>query len=377
MDSEKSLYVPLQSPDEQASEFDVLQALEKAGMVRSLDVDKTEFKRLISANEQLLAGIAPEPNPIPENQVMEQVKEYRVDSEIEPDLKTALKTNIEPQSEPKSDPDAAYHSSAKHYRLYFNVNLPHSYQHITVQWNQKEMAKMEMVSHPTDWLHRFTPLLSRSETEVALMLRFVKQRTMFFEQHAMLSADDVLEVLGLAKKNARRTVRELVTKHQLILFKYENKLQAPAFQFNGKGQVYPALLAALPQVHEMGIDSLELALWLVNDFPALLVVEQPVAEQPSANSGNLPPEPFSVESQTFEALSFESISFESALQRANTAIQNSHFYQTKPIELLAQQKDSVFELMLQRWLNTNEGINENVNGKNDEFSLHSAPIGQQ
>jgi len=358
MNSEKSLYVPLQSPYEQASEFDVLQALEKAGMVRSLDVDKTEFKRLISANEQPLTGITPEPNPIPKNQVMEQVKEYRVDSEIEPDLKAALKTNIEPQgesnndlnTEPKSDPDAAYHSSAKHYRLYLNVNLPHSYQHITAQWNQKEMAKMEMVTHPTDWLHRFTPLLSRSETEVALMLRFVKQRTMFFEQHTMLSADDVLEVLGLAKKNARRTVRELATKHQLILFKYENKLQAPAFQFNAKGQVYPALLAALPQVHKMGIDSLELALWLVNDFPALLVTEQPAIEQPGENTGNLPPEPFS---------------FESMLQRANSAIQNSHYCQTKPIELLAQQKGSVFELMLQRWLDTNE------------FSLRHAPIGQQ
>jgi|GEM_PF-5370436 len=373
MNSEKSLYVPLQSPYEQASEFDVLQALEKAGMVRSLDVDKTEFKRLISANELLLAGIASEPNSIPKNQVMEQVKEYRVDSEIEPQGESNNEPSYEPNtesiSEPKSDPDAAYHSSAKHYRLYLNVNLPHSYQHITAQWNQKEMAKMEMVTHPTDWLHRFTPLLSRSETEVALMLRFVKQRTMFFEQHTMLSADDVLEVLGLAKKNARRTVRELATKHQLILFKYENKLQAPAFQFNAKGQVYPALLAALPQVHEMGIDSLELALWLVNDFPALLVKEQPAIEQPGENTGNLPPEPFSVESQTFESLSFGSLSFESMLQRANTAIQNSQFYQTKPIELLAQQKDSVFELMLQRWLNVNE--------KNDEFSLHSAPIGQQ
>lgn len=335
MDSEKPLYVPLQSPDEQASEFDVLQALEKAGMVRSLDVDKTEFKRLISTNELFLAGIAPDPQAIPENQVMEQVKEYRVDSEIEP--------------------DATYHSSAKHYRLYLNVNLPHSYQNITAQWNQKEMAKMEMVSHPTDWLHRFTPLLSRSETEVALMLRFVKQRTMFFEQHTMLSADDVLEVLGLAKKNARRTVRELATKHQLILFKYENKLQAPAFQFNAKGQVYPALLAALPQVHKMGIDSLELALWLVNDFPTLLA-----SEQPGANTGNLPPDSFSI-----EPFSVEPQTFESMLKRANTAIQNSQFYQTKPIELLAQQKDSIFELMLQRWLDTNE------------VSLHRAPIGQQ
>lgn len=312
-----------QKSEEKTAEQQVLNALESAGLVRAVNVNKAQLQSYFHSGTSLSYQTDNALNdqiPPHNNQIMEKMPHYLVEPED--------------NAYQETDSEQVLTESTKHYKIYINLGLPSNHEHIIEQWNNQELARMEFTSHPTEWLHHFTPFLSRSETEIALMLRFVKQRNAFFAQNTMLSADEVLEVLGLAKKNARRTVRDLSGKHQLILFKFENKLLAPAFQFNSKGRVYPALLSALPVVHQHNIDALELAMWLTSDFPALIASAEP-------------------------QYSLDETSFEDMLKQAEIANQNSVFINTKPIDCLANSEEKLFNLLLNRWLDS------------DQFSLSS------
>lgn len=310
--------------EEKTSKQHVLNALESAGFVRSVNVNKVELQAYFHSGDALFGSPGSADSELTYDPV---IKEDSPTYVVEPESGQSHNTKNE----------QALTQAAKHYKLYLNMSLPSHYEHIIAQWNHQELAKMTFSSHPTEWLHHFTPFLSRSETEIALMLRFVKQRNEFFEQNTMLSADAVLEVLGLAKKNARRTVRDLSNKQQLILFKYENKLLAPACQFNRKGQVYPALLKILPTVHQLGVDLLELAMWLTSSFPVLIA-----AEKSSDNLSDVP--------------------FDDMLKQAETAQQNSVYINKRPIDCLANGELSLFELLVKRWI------------KSDQFSLNNTAI---
>lgn len=315
--------MPLSS-EEKASEQHVLSALESAGFVRSVNVNKAELHAYLQSGNALFGRTNhSDGSQSPDNSIMEDGPNYVAEPESYQNHTV------------KNEQTLA--QAAKHYKLYLNLNLPCHYEHIIEQWNCQELAKMQFTSHPTEWLHHFTPFLSRSETEMALMLRFVKQRNGFFEQNKMLSADEALEVLGLAKKNARRTVRDLSNKQQLILFKYENKLLAPVCQFNRKGEVYPALLKILPIIHQLGVDPLELAMWLTSDFPVLIAAEK--------LSYNL-----------------DDLFFDDMLKQADAANQNSVYVDKKPIDCLANGEVSLFELLVKRWI------------KSDQFSLNNTAI---
>lgn len=276
----------------------VFDALEQAGLLRHVDVDQQLFSAFVDDLEIDTPQVFENVNEVPERFV--QYVTHKL-----------------------SDEQTSH--SAHCYRLYVGHDLPPKYTELVKQWNCKELAKMELITQPPDWLQSFAPFMSRSETEVALMYRYVQQRNAFFEQHSMLTADEVINVLGLAKKNARRTVRDLSNKHQLILFKHENKLSAPAFQFTAKGLVYPAIIQVLPKVIEQGIQPLEFAMWLVQKTSALL----------NTNTSQI---------------NTKGMGFEQVLQQAEQANQTAKHYHGKPIEALAEGNNEVFLALVHRWL---------------------------
>lgn len=298
------------------SEQSVLDALEQAGLIRAMDVDAQHIATRLDKNRPL--------GSVPENTVMEQMAQYSLTENSTP-------TDFSSATQPTNSllNELPHRTTAKLYRLYINVNLPPIYHPILAKWNNTQWERAQQVSITNDWQQQISPFLSHSETEVALMLRFVRQRNAFFAQHKMLNADEAIDILGLAKKNARRTVRDLANKHQLILLKYENKLQLPAFQFNAKGQVYAALKIALQQASQQGKEALEVAMWLMSDFSALCQI-------------------------TPVKWDLNDVSFSEMTIRAESAITASRYSEIKPIDALATGNEELFNTLVARWLHGNE-----------------------
>lgn len=176
------------------------------------------------------------------------------------------------------------------------------------------------------WQKHMLAFNACSESEVVLMHRFVKHREQFFNTNKMLTAEEVITILGLRSKNARRTIATMIKCHELLAFKHDGKYLAPEFQFNHKAQVYPLLEKLIAKAVAKGIDHLELAMWLSQKRTFVTGFTRTTKDR---------------RGQTIEAL----------LNEINDTAQcNTQTFTGKPIDVIAQGNEALIDTLAEQWL---------------------------
>lgn len=187
------------------------------------------------------------------------------------------------------------------------------------------LHEFSAVQNTVETLLDLAPFASRSETEMVLLHRFAKWRSDFFGRYTMLSREQALEWLGMTQINARRTINNLTANHKLIVLKHKNKTLVPEFQFNRKGEVYAALVQQLPRVSERGIDLMDLCRWLTTNTDRVI-------SAPTQHG------------------SLKGVSLEEAIQQAQQVDDNTQIFSGKPIDTLASSNNAVFNALVKQWL---------------------------
>lgn len=170
----------------------------------------------------------------------------------------------------------------------------------------------------------------QSEEQVVMLSRFVKQRQTFFNNYAMYDQKEVLRTLNYPLSNVGRTITTLIADNNVIWLEFAGKKHFPAFQFNHRAQVYPALLAVIPKMLQAGKDMWDICFWLTTPMSVLLQAKRPVSKD------------------------LVGISLEELKEVAAKASGEAQYYHEAPLQALMAGDEDAFAQLAKRWLNADE-----------------------
>jgi hypothetical protein len=333
----------------------VVEFLEKQGVIKHIDLNCEEVVESLTgsttqpslstaAYSQTSTIDSPPPNLVPSQKSVQKLDRDLVLSQfiktnklahraeilkpqsvnIEADIAPSVQVKLKKVSFKKS---SLSHSPAKNIRLFYATGSAEHSENIHRIIKAVNKQEIERASNLTDtdlWQKNISMFTSYSENEVALMHRFVKDRTHFFDNNKMLSAQEIILILGYGAGNPRRTVSELISQNKLIAFKQDGRFLAPEFQFNIKATLYPELEPIIACAKDKGVSHLELAMWLSRSRRFVLGYQRKTRDW----SGQ---------------------AFTDALQ----AIEDYTTVQTfdgKPIDALAKGDKPLFDILVKQWL---------------------------
>jgi hypothetical protein len=164
-----------------------------------------------------------------------------------------------------------------------------------------------------------------SDKEVALLMDSIKHKQAFFHQNKCITPDELATTLNFTDKNIARAAKKLMGANEIIGIKRNERYVYPAFQFNRKGIVFPALKNTIPVVKEYGIDNLDYCIWLSEYCSEVL--HSPVNNHTYLN-----------------------MSFEKMMDTATAANAQNKVYQGKPIDAIVEGDTDTFSQLFSLWL---------------------------